>query len=112
MDVIWAQPRTTLLNLSDVDLTFLTVPLANAAEEQVFSIIRKNKTEFRSRLDATSLNTIVVVKMSNSESLLPCYRWKPTKKFIKSIQKNLQEIQLKVLYCFIFLKKRERGLTI
>ena len=112
MDVIWAQPRTTLLNLSDVDLTFLTVPLANAAEERVFSIIRKNKTEFRSRLDATSLNTIVVVKMSNSESLLPCYRWKPTKKFIKSIQKNLQEIQLKVLYCFIFLNKRERGLTI
>ena len=77
--------HTTLLNLSDVVLTFLTVPLANAAEERVFSIIRKNKTEFRSRLDVTLLNTIVVVKMSNSESLLPCYRWKPTKKFIKSI---------------------------
>ena len=68
--------HTTLLNLSDVALIFLTVPLANAAEERVFSIILKNKTEFRSRLDVTLLNTTVVVKMRNSESLLPCYRWK------------------------------------
>ena len=55
MDVIWAQLRAILPNLSDVGLTVLTVPHSNAAEERVFSIIRKSKTEFRSRHDVTSL---------------------------------------------------------
>ena len=79
MDVIWAHPRAILPNLTDLALTVLTVPHSNAAEERVFSIIRKNKTEFRCRLDVTLLNAIMVVKLSNPESLLPCYRWKPTK---------------------------------
>ena len=64
--------HTILPNLSNVALTVLTAPHNNAAEEQVFSIICKNKTEFRSRLDVTSLNAIMVVKMSKPESLSPC----------------------------------------
>ena len=91
MDVIWAHLRAILPNLSDVALTVLTVPYSNAAEERVFSIIRKNKTEFLSRLDVTSLNAIMVVKMSTPESLLPCYRWKPTKELLKACKKACTE---------------------
>ena len=76
--------RAILPNLSNAALNVLTVPHTSAAEERVFSIIRKNKTEFRSRFDVTSLNAIMVVKMSKPESLLPCYPWKPTKELLKA----------------------------
>ena len=97
MDMIWAHLHTILPNLNNVTLTVLTVPHSNATEERVFSIIRKNKTEFRSRLDATSLNAIMVVKMTKSESLLPCYRWKPTKELLKACKKACTECNEKHL---------------
>ena len=91
MDVIWAHLRAILPNLSDVALTVLTVPHSNATEERVFSIIPINKTEFRSRLDVTSLNAIVVVKMSKPKSLLPCYHWKSINKLLKAYKKACTE---------------------
>ena len=43
----------------------LTIPHSNAEEERVFSIIRKNKTCFRARLDPEeTLASIVTVKLA------------------------------------------------
>ena len=49
----------------------LTVPHSNAEEERVFSIVRKNKTCFRPRLDPEeTLTSIVTVKLAmESESV-------------------------------------------
>ena len=89
--MIWVYLCSILPNLSDVPLTVLHVAHSNAAEERVFFIIRKNKTEFRFSLDVISLNAIMVVKMSNPENLLPCYRWKPTKELLKACKKAFTE---------------------
>ena len=91
LDVIWVYLCSILPNLSDVALTVLPVAHSNAAEERVFFIIRKTKTEFRFSLDVISLNAIMVVKMSNPENLLPCYRWKPTKELLKACKKAYTE---------------------
>ena len=48
MDMIWGSLQEKLPNLSRVALAVLTIPHSNAGEERVFSMIRKNKTDFRS----------------------------------------------------------------
>ena len=50
---------------------YLTIPHSNAEEERVFSIARKNKTSFCSRLDPEeTLASIVTVKLAmESESV-------------------------------------------
>ena len=56
--------------LSSVALYVLTIPHINAAEECVFSMIKENKTTFRSSLDLkTSLNSIMITKMNTPEHL-------------------------------------------
>ena len=58
---------------SEIALAISVVPHSNAADERVFSVIRKNESEFRSRLDLSkSLNSVMRVKMSLPEQ--PCYR--------------------------------------
>ena len=54
---------------------------SNASEEKFFSIVRKNKTEFRSRLDlGRSINSIMRIKMSLPVS---CYEWKPSQDLLR-----------------------------
>ena len=52
----------------------LTIPHSNAEEERAFSIVRKNKTCFRPRLDPyETLASIVTVKLAmESESVETC----------------------------------------
>ena len=57
---------------------------SNASEEKFFSIVRKNKTEFRSGLDlGRSINSIMRIKMSLPESLVSCYEWKPSQDLLR-----------------------------
>ena len=79
--------RTILPNLGDVALTVLTAPHSNATEEQLFSIICENKTEFPSRLNFTPLNAIIVVKMSKAEVLLPCNHGKGMTELLKACKR-------------------------
>ena len=51
MDMIWGYLRQRFPLLSEIALAILVVPHNNAADEIVFSMVRKNKTGFRSRLD-------------------------------------------------------------
>ena len=75
MDAIWGYLKPQIPLLADVALSVLVIPHSNAGEEMVFSMIRKNKTEFLSQLSASgSLNSIMRIKLSLPEDLVPCYR--------------------------------------
>ena len=43
----WGYLRERVPLLSEIELHVLAVPRSNAVDERVFSMIRKNKTEFR-----------------------------------------------------------------
>ena len=74
MDIIWANLRTNPPTLANLFLQVLTVPHSNAAEERVFLVINKNKTQFHSTLYLDkSLNSIMIIKMNNPEGLVPCH---------------------------------------
>ena len=93
MDIIWGFLRNVFPLLSKVALAVLTIPHSNAAEERVFSMIRKNKTEFRPRLDAdTTLGSIMSIKMNSPESLTPCYKFKPSTELLKKLQECLSKV--------------------
>ena len=94
MDVLWAYLSTvkddttdqpTFSLLSKVAKLVLTLPHSNADEERVFSLIRQNKTDFRSSLglDGT-LSSILTIKMSCNE---PCYKFEPSADVIKQSKK-------------------------
>ena len=79
MDMVWGHVGIKLSMLSDLTLFLLTVPHSNAAEERVFSMISKYKTKFRANLDmASSLNSIMLMKMNQPESLVPVIGGKST----------------------------------
>ena len=76
MDIIWVFLKEKFPRLSKFALTVLTVPHNNVTQERVFSMVRKNNTEFRANLDMNrSLNSILRIKMGIPESLNPCHRW-------------------------------------
>ncbi|CAB4014767.1 ATP-dependent DNA helicase [Paramuricea clavata] len=92
MDMIWGYLRDKLPNLSKVTLSVLTIPHSNAAEERVFSMIRKNKTDFRSNLDLeTSLSAIMTIKMNKPASLMPCHKFKPSTELLKKCKSACTE---------------------
>jgi hypothetical protein len=93
MDMIWGYLRDKLPNLSKVILSVLTIPHSNAAEERVFSMIRKNKTsDFRSNLDLeTSLSAIMTIKMNKPTSLIPCHKFKPSTELLKKCKTVCRE---------------------
>ena len=73
-DIIWTYLRQPFSLLSKIALSVLTIPHSNAAEERVFSMIKKNKTEFRANLDLSkTLDSIMVIKMNHPEQMIPCY---------------------------------------
>ena len=85
MDIIWANLRFSLPTLANVVLQVLTIPHCNAAEEQVFSMINKNKTQFRSTLDlGKSLNSIMLIKKNSPEDLVPCHKIKFSEELLQT----------------------------
>ena len=92
MDMVWCYLEQRFPLLSEIALAILVVPHSNAADERVFSMIRKNKIEFRSRLDLyRSLNSVIKVKMSLPEQIKPCYRWKPDNELLKNCRSACKE---------------------
>ena len=74
MDVIWAYLCQPFPLLRKITLSVLTIPHSNASEERIFSVIKKNKTEFRANLDLSeTLYSIMVIKMNYPEQMIPCY---------------------------------------
>ena len=78
MDVIWGYLSTCTLcdgtlrfaHLSKVACLVLLIPHSNAEEERVFSMIKKNKTDFRNRLSLNAtVSSILTVKLTNPEAV-------------------------------------------
>ena len=86
-DQVTGQPSFSLL--ANVAKLVLTLPHSNADEERVFSLIRQNKTDFRSSLSLDgSLASILTVKMASEE---PCYKFEPPPEVIKDSKKATWE---------------------
>ena len=94
MDVVWAflsSMKTSncctlrFPNLSRVARLIFVLPHSYAGEERVFSIIRLNKTPYRSSLglDGT-LSSILTIKLHNPE---PCYAFEPSNEMLKNSKK-------------------------
>ena len=74
---IWTNLSTNLPTLTNVVCQVLTISHSNAAEEQIFSMINKNKTQFCSTLDLDkSLYSIMLIKMNSQEGLVPFLKMK------------------------------------
>ena len=66
-------------------MVVLVTPHSNAEEERVFSMVRKNKTDFRSSLKSDgSLSSILTVKLNNKES---SDKYEPSKALIEKSKK-------------------------
>ena len=51
-------------------LGILLIPVSNSACERIFSLVRKNKTEFRSSMNETTTEALMILKSSGE----PCYK--------------------------------------
>ena len=66
----------------------LILPHSNAGEERLFSMVRKNKTDSRSRLklDGT-LSNLLAMKLQYPECVSPCYKFNPSKSLLSDSKK-------------------------
>ena len=96
MYVVWgylstrknADSSPQFLHLSQVAQLVLTIPHSNAAEERVFSIVRKNKTPFRPNLDTEeTLGNIVTTKKALPKDT-PAYKFEPPKELLIAAKKS------------------------
>ena len=93
MDITWSHMTTMkhpdgspkFQKLAQVALLVLTLPHSNAEEEQVCSLVTKNKTKFRPnlKLDGT-LSSILTIKLANT---VPCQDYEPPKEVLESAKK-------------------------
>ena len=95
MDILWAylstmthvdgSPKFSIL--AEVAQLVLTIPHSNAAEERVFSLVRKNKTPFRPNLDPDeTLGSIVTTKMALPKDI-PAFKFEPAKELLVASKK-------------------------
>lgn len=61
-------------NLSRVMLGILLIPVSNCACERIFSLVRKNRTDFRGSMQSSTLNALMVLKSGRSEASAACYQ--------------------------------------
>ena len=75
--------------LIQVAKVVLIVPHSNAAEKRVFSMVRKNKTPFRSSLSLDgTLSSIITVKLGVDD---PCEKFEPSKQLLETAKKSTWE---------------------
>jgi hypothetical protein len=92
MDMIWGYlaerrdrtGRRQFPLMSKVAAGVLALPHSNAEEERVFSLVTKNKTQFRGsmKLDGT-LASILTVKLAAPERYSSCHRFQPSANLIR-----------------------------
>lgn len=102
LDIIWGylSGRATMDGnhqfplLSQVARLVLTIPHSNAAEERVFSMVRKNKTPFRPNLDPEeTLGSIITTKMALPKDI-PSYKFEPPRELIVAAKRATREYNL------------------
>ena len=50
-------------NLAQIALSVLSIPHSNASAERIFSLVKKNRSESRSRMSTTALSSLLVTKV-------------------------------------------------
>ncbi len=66
IDILWNQLSRKYPRLANVMLGILTIPHSNASCERIFSLVRKNKTDFRPNLSQNTLEALLVEKVFNN----------------------------------------------
>lgn len=93
LDAIWqhlstmkgGDGRLLFKRLSQIAKLVLVIPHSNAAEERVFSMVRKNKTPFRPNLGLDkTLPSLLTVKLATDE---PCHKYEPPEAAVKKAGK-------------------------
>jgi hypothetical protein len=69
--------------LSDVMKSILCIPHSNAGCERIFSMVRKNHTDFRGSMATSTLESILVNKLDISSKGKPCFQQQFTEDFLK-----------------------------
>ena len=72
--------------LSTVMKAVLVIPHSNASCERVFSIVRKNKTDFRGSMSVKMLQSLLVEKIANSG--IPCHQREYSKELLKKVKQS------------------------
>ena len=83
IDIQWKLLSKDYPYLANVMLGVLTIPHSNAACERIFSIVRKNKTDFRASLGKETLQSLLIEKVDSCSSGTACYEKKFSKEFLK-----------------------------
>eukprot|EP00057_Strongylocentrotus_purpuratus_P020198 XP_011674672.1 PREDICTED: uncharacterized protein LOC105443327 [Strongylocentrotus purpuratus] len=95
-DEVWTEIRTLkdhvtdklkYDNLGKLMHAILALPHSNADDERLFSIVRKNSTEFRPSLKTTTLSDILTKKLRNQAMKVPCYDMKFPDKLLEKCKK-------------------------
>lgn len=82
------------LRLFSVAKVVLTIPHSNAAEERIFSMIRKNKTCFRPNLDPIeTLSSIISVKLAIENK--PIHKIDIPDEILRKAKKATNEMNIK-----------------
>ena len=71
--------------LTQVMKGILVLPHSNAQCERAFSIVRKNKTDFRPNMSTATLQSLLIEKLCNSDT--PCFRRDFSTDFLKNAKK-------------------------
>ena len=69
--------------LPSIMLAILIIPHSNASSERLFSLVRKNQTDFRSNLGIETLEALIVEKIKMFSSGETCFAKKISEKCLK-----------------------------
>lgn len=69
-------------------LALLLVPHSNATSERVFSLVRKNQTDFRPTLGTETLTSLLIEKQKHFNSSTKCYEHKFSNEVLKAAKKS------------------------
>ena len=83
IDCVWFVLEPDYPNLAKVMLTMLVIPHSNAVAEIIFSLVRKNYTDFRPNMGVHLLESTLVIKLDNLAKDTPCFKKLFSSSFIK-----------------------------
>ena len=95
MDVRWKEllklkdecGNILLPHLPKVMVRILSIPHSNASCERIFSVVRKNRTDFRANMETETLQSLLILKQTGGE----CFNRKFTPEVITACKKATQE---------------------
>lgn len=99
MDIAWqniasienAEGKPKYIALPKLMLSLLMIPHSNAPTERIFSIVRKNQTEFRASMNTNTLNALLIEKVKFFSRGEVCYQKKFSESMLASAKQATTE---------------------